>query len=153
MCSNLLILFDFITIWASKGLWKPQESLFDLRIDNACCPQVPESYQTLHFWRQYGLKFCLFRIFYFICSNKSVTNDGLIDFLRVFLICHGFPTSVKKLLYMSTEYLIIFFCSNKFMKLMSVPAVNNVVKWSVTKILYLQSLRDHPLNSTWLQLL
>jgi len=49
MCSNLLILFDFITIWASKGLWKPQESLFDLRIDNACCPQVPESYQTFHF--------------------------------------------------------------------------------------------------------
>jgi hypothetical protein len=32
------------------------------------------------------------------------------------------------LLYMSTEYLIIFFCSNKFMQLMSVPAVNNVVK-------------------------
>ena len=127
MCSNLLILFDFITIWASKGLWKPQESLFDLRIDNACCPQVPESYQTFHFRRQYGLKFCLFRIFYFICSNKSVTNDGLIDFLRVFLICHGFPT-LYMLLYMSPEYLIIFFCSNKFMQLMSVPAVNNVVK-------------------------
>jgi hypothetical protein len=49
MCSNLLILFDFITIWASKVLWKLQELLFDMRIDNACCPQVPESYQTFHF--------------------------------------------------------------------------------------------------------
>ena len=152
MCSNLLILFDFITIWASKGLWKPQESLFDLRIDYACCPQVPESYQTLHFWRQYGLKFCFFRIscklnlFYL---QQQVSNQWRLDrFLRVFLICHGFYES-KSFCTWAPSICSFFSVRINLWSWCLCRAVNNVVKWSVTKILYLH----HPLNSTWLQLL
>ena len=53
--------------------------------------------------------------------QQQVSNQLRLDRFFTSLSDLSWVLRVKKLLYMSTEYLLIFFCSNKFMKLMFVP--------------------------------